>query len=133
MKTTAILLLGILLAFTACEKEVIEPDPPDYIYLIGSWDLYHVVDGVSTNEYDINGDIYTYKIKIFNKCQGEFVVHQNGNYYWYSPFNLDIQPDSLHFGYYTGRQPMIMLPEQGWVKYLQYDNVLLIGYQQWLK
>jgi len=131
MKTTAILLLGILLAFTACEKEVIEPDSPDYIHVLGSWHKYNITDG--TNEFDINGDIYTYNIKIFNKYQGEFVVHKNGSTHWYYPFYLDIQKDSLHFGYLTEGTPVIMLPEQGWSTYKQFDNTLLIGYQVWVK
>ena len=132
MKTTALLLIAILLAVTACEKEPIELSTT-YVDLIGVWDQYHDVAGVSTKDFIINDHVYNYRIQIFDQYTGHFQVIRDGYISWKYPFYIDIQDDSLHFNYERGSSPTPMLPEQGWNSYQQWDNVFMIEYQQWLK
>lgn len=125
-----LLVLGILLALMGCEKETIEPLPP-YVDVIGAWDLYHTVNGVSTNKFLINDCTYTFRINIFKDNFGEYIVTRNEIYYGRNLFYIDVQKDSIHFAYMLGEQPWVMLPEQGWSMYRRFDDVLLIGYQSW--
>lgn len=125
-----ILLLGIMLAVFACEKEQIQP-PGDPVEVLGTWDLYHEVNGTSTNDFNINGDTWNYTLVIHNLCIGEIHTVKNGVFYRTYKFYLNVQEDSIHFSYWYDPTPL--MPAPGWNDYLQFDNVLLIEYQSWIK
>lgn len=130
MKTKMLLLLVIVFTFTACEKESIEP-PSTHVEVLGTWDLHHDVNGVSTNDFDIGGHTWNYSLTVHNLCLGEFNIIRDGVFYMTHKFYLNVQDDSMHLSYLNEATPM--LPAPGWNMYLQYDNILLIEYQQWIK
>jgi len=128
----AILLLAMIIAFVSCEKEPCE-FPPDPIEVLGIWDLHHDVNGVSTPDFIINGDTWNYTLTIHNLVQGEMHSKRNGLFYRTYKFHLNVQDDSMHFSYWTGMDPGPMGPASGWNMWMQWDNVLLIEYQSWIK
>lgn len=125
-----LVLLVIMFAAFACEKEPIDPCP-NFNNIIGEWTLMHVVDGESVPEIEINGIQYRYELTIHNLMEGEVDEYRNNLFHRTYKFYLTPAEDSMYFSYLY-QQP-IMAPESGWNNYLQWDDILLIGYQQWFR
>lgn len=122
MKTTALFLAMFLaFAFTACEKE--EPTPQDLNQIIGVW---KTIDDVN-----INGDVYSHELVIHSLYMGQIYEYKNGFFNSLNAFYLTVTPDSVYLSYYSTPSPL--LPEPGWNNYLQWDNYLLIGYNEWIR
>jgi hypothetical protein len=125
-----IVLFVIILAFTACEKEPIIPCPT-YNNVVGKWVLTRDVNGTPTTDVVINGATYNYTLIIHTVEYGECEEYRNGVFNRSYRFYLTVADDSMYFSYEYSTP--VMLPEFGWNNYLQWDNVLLIEYQTWIK
>ena len=132
MKKSIIYLVTLLfiLAFSACEKETEECNPlPTEV--LGTWVQWHQVDDVLVNDFYINGHTYKYTMEIQNLNQGIVVTMRDAKHYKHVNFYLTVDGDSMFIMYPPGISIDPLLPPEGWSKYQQFDNTLLISHQIW--
>ena len=138
-----IVLLAILFVCTACEKETVDP-PQKYEGLFGVWHMHHDVNGVSSDTWTVNGQgcmtncHYSYDLTIHGLERGKIEILSSGYRYKTYKFYLSLTEDSLHISYDRWNHDVPpMLPAFGWHRYLHYEmdgqEVLMLGYQQWLR